>query len=193
MNRTKKIIFDAAIKSFSRNGFHKSTMDEIAETAGVAKGTLYYHFKSKEEIFKFIIHEGLREIENEIRERTEQVENPVDKLRMLCQVQLELVLKYLEFFKTVLSQMWGDEKRQSELRCAFAIYFKHIESYLKEAANAGIIADDNIEILAYNFFGVMASTLCYKLAHDDVNVTELVDTLINFLMRGIAKNQNQTD
>ncbi|WP_353963340.1 helix-turn-helix domain-containing protein [Tepidibacillus marianensis] len=44
-------MFDAAIDVFSEYGFEKAKMDLIAEKANVAKGTIYYHFKSKEEIF----------------------------------------------------------------------------------------------------------------------------------------------
>ena len=54
MNNTKKLIFEAAIKVFSECGYNGAIMDDIASRAGVAKGTLYYHFASKEEIFKFV-------------------------------------------------------------------------------------------------------------------------------------------
>lgn len=50
----KKKIIQAAVKIFSKKGFHKSTMDEIAKEVGVSKATLYNYFKSKEEILKEI-------------------------------------------------------------------------------------------------------------------------------------------
>ena len=50
----KNKIIQAAIKIFSKKGFHKSSMDEIAKEVGVSKGTLYTYFKSKEEILKEI-------------------------------------------------------------------------------------------------------------------------------------------
>ena len=65
MNKTKRAIFDAAIKIFSTNGYEGATMDDMAQAAGVAKGTLYYYFKSKEEIFKYIITEGVEVIMKE--------------------------------------------------------------------------------------------------------------------------------
>jgi TetR/AcrR family transcriptional regulator len=187
MNKTKKVIFEAAIKLFSKKGYHKSTMDEIAEAAGVAKGTLYYHFNSKEDIFRFIIDEGVKIIEDEIKDRTMHLDNPIDKLRMVCKVQLELVIKYIEFFKTVLSQMWGDEERQNQLREVLGRYFKLIEGYLREAADEGVIANSNIEIIAFNFFGIMASTVVYSLIHKEMDVNELIDTLLEFIMRAIGR------
>lgn len=46
----KQQIIDAAITAFSRNGFHKTRMDDIAEESKISKGLLYWYFKSKEEI-----------------------------------------------------------------------------------------------------------------------------------------------
>jgi len=50
----KNKIIQAAVKIFSKKGFHKSTMDEIAGEVGVSKATLYTYFKSKEEMLKEI-------------------------------------------------------------------------------------------------------------------------------------------
>jgi AcrR family transcriptional regulator len=52
---TRSAILDAAIELFIRAGFEKTPMDEIASAAGVAKGTLYYHFSSKEGIVDSIV------------------------------------------------------------------------------------------------------------------------------------------
>ncbi|MEP9375369.1 helix-turn-helix domain-containing protein [Aquabacter sp. CN5-332] len=48
-------IADAALRRFSRYGFKRSSMDDIAKEAGLAKATLYLHFKSKDDIFRAMI------------------------------------------------------------------------------------------------------------------------------------------
>jgi len=58
---TRDKILSVASKLFSRYGFHKTSMDEIAKNARKAKGSLYYHFASKEDLFKEIV---LKEIIN---------------------------------------------------------------------------------------------------------------------------------
>jgi AcrR family transcriptional regulator len=58
---TRDKILSVASKLFSRYGFHKTSMDEIAKNARKAKGSLYYHFSSKEDLFKEIV---LKEIIN---------------------------------------------------------------------------------------------------------------------------------
>jgi TetR/AcrR family transcriptional regulator, repressor for uid operon len=47
----KEKIVDAALATFSKNGYDRTRMDDIAEAANVSKGTLYLYFKNKEELF----------------------------------------------------------------------------------------------------------------------------------------------
>ncbi len=55
IDNTKDSILSVATRLFSRFGFHKTSMDEIAKIARKAKGSLYYHFASKEDLFKEVV------------------------------------------------------------------------------------------------------------------------------------------
>jgi AcrR family transcriptional regulator len=55
IDTTRDSILSVATRLFSRFGFHKTSMDEIAKIARKAKGSLYYHFASKEELFKEVV------------------------------------------------------------------------------------------------------------------------------------------
>ena len=116
MNKTKKLIFESAIKIFSESGYRGATMDDIAANAGLAKGTLYYHFVSKEEIFNFIVEEGIQILQNQVVEIQKEDIDPISKLIKISRTQLSFLYGYTDFFKVVMSQLWGHEKRQDELR-----------------------------------------------------------------------------
>jgi len=60
-------IFDAAMIVFSQKGFHNANVDEIAELAGIAKGTIYRYFNSKEDILKELVNEKITWVANELR------------------------------------------------------------------------------------------------------------------------------
>lgn len=55
-----KKILDSAIICFSKNGFHKTTIDDIAANAGVSKGGVYYHYKNKSEIIYAVLEKGVK-------------------------------------------------------------------------------------------------------------------------------------
>ncbi|RDW15813.1 TetR family transcriptional regulator [Oceanobacillus arenosus] len=61
----KKLIIDAATKSFSLFGYKATTMDQVAKIANVGKGTIYTYYANKEDLFKEIIGKMIEEMENE--------------------------------------------------------------------------------------------------------------------------------
>jgi AcrR family transcriptional regulator len=66
VDTTKDSILSVATKLFSRFGFHKTSMDEIAKIARKAKGSLYYHFASKEELFKEVVSIEIAFLKNQL-------------------------------------------------------------------------------------------------------------------------------
>ncbi|OQY04065.1 MAG: hypothetical protein B6I20_03750 [Bacteroidetes bacterium 4572_117] len=66
IENTKDKILSVANKLFSRFGFHKTSMDEIAKIARKAKGSLYYHFASKEELFKEVVSKEIVNLKNQL-------------------------------------------------------------------------------------------------------------------------------
>ena len=63
------------MKLFAEKGYDATSIEEITATVGVAKGTLYYHFASKEEIFNFLIEEGLKLLQNSVDIKTAKHSN----------------------------------------------------------------------------------------------------------------------
>lgn len=186
MNKTKRAIFDAAIKIFSVSGYEGATMDDMAQEAGVAKGTLYYHFKSKEEIFKYIITEGVEVIKEQIAEASQKEEDALSKLKALCRLQLNLVYEKRDFFKVIMSQLWGQEVRQLELREVIDNYINSIEKYIKEAMDEGIIKKGEPYFMAYIFFGLLCSAAVYELINKDKsNIDEVSENLMMYILHGI--------
>ena len=51
MDNKKQLLINAGLKSFSKNGYNKTSVNEVVETANVAKGLLFYHFSSKKQFF----------------------------------------------------------------------------------------------------------------------------------------------
>jgi TetR/AcrR family fatty acid metabolism transcriptional regulator len=81
-------ILDAAIKVFARQGFHQSTVAKVAKAAGVADGTIYLYFKSKDDIlFQFYEYKA-RQVFERFRCTVDEATHAVDKLRNLVRIHL---------------------------------------------------------------------------------------------------------
>jgi AcrR family transcriptional regulator len=66
-NTTKRAILDAALELAATKGITGTTMDEVAELAGVAKGSLYYNFSSKDQLFEAMLQEGVGALAESLR------------------------------------------------------------------------------------------------------------------------------
>ncbi|MFL0248362.1 TetR/AcrR family transcriptional regulator [Candidatus Clostridium stratigraminis] len=186
MSKTKRDIFEAAIRIFSISGYDSATMDDIAQDAGVAKGTLYYHFKSKEELFKYIITEGMELISEELNEAALKESSSLDKLKSICNLQLKMISEKRDFFKVVMSQLWGQEVRQLELRDFIKKYISKIEIFLKQAMEDGVIKKEDSSFMAYTFFGTLCSTAVYELINDGKsNIDVITEKVMGYILHGI--------
>lgn len=187
MNRTKQLIFESAIRIFSDCGYRGATMDDIASNAGLAKGTLYYHFTSKEEIFNFIVEEGIQILQNQVLEIQKIDTNPIEKLIKISEVQLSFLYGYTDFFKVVMSQLWGNEKRQYELRHKIRQYIKEIEVNIKRAIDEERIEFGDSELMAYQFFGSLCTAAVYESIHiEKVDLDNIIRKTVEFTLKGLG-------
>ena len=81
MNKTKRRIFNTAIKMFSKKGYDNTSVEEITAIAGVAKGSLYYHFSKKEDIFDMLLKEGFELLKNNIEIKTKNCTTALEKIK----------------------------------------------------------------------------------------------------------------
>ncbi len=77
----KTELLTAARTIFTRKGFHRTTMDDVAETAGISKGALYLYFPSKEKMFMALIEKGLNDRAALVRSILEQNIGCLEKLK----------------------------------------------------------------------------------------------------------------
>lgn len=68
LSATKRAILDAALELAAMHGITGTTMDEVAERAGVAKGSLYYNFSSKDRLFEVLLEEGVGSLSETLRQ-----------------------------------------------------------------------------------------------------------------------------
>ncbi len=154
MNKTKRKIFETSMKLFAKKGYDATSIEEITATVGVAKGTLYYHFSSKEEIFNFLVEEGMKLLKNSIDIKISKLDHAIDKLRAVILIQIKIIAKYEDFMTIVLSQIWGHEPRNIMCKEKVIEYIKTIEELVEEGIQKGEIIDGDSEIIASRNFWI---------------------------------------
>lgn len=186
MNKTKRKIFETSMKLFAEKGYDATSIEEITASVGVAKGTLYYHFTSKEEIFNFLVEEGIKLMQNSIDIKTAKLTNYIDKLKAIVLIEIKVVVKYENLITILLSQFWGKEARHQMCKQQVYNYISKIENIVREGIAKGEIKQGNPEAIASEIYGLICSALVYKLRQEEpLDVMELYHEFEGTVINGL--------
>lgn len=186
MNKTKRKIFETSMKLFAEKGYDATSIEEITATVGVAKGTLYYHFSSKEEIFNFLIEEGMKLLQNSIKIKTEKHENYIDKIKAIVLIQIKIIVKYEYLITILLSQLWGTEERNKKCKQHIFEYITTIEEIVKEGIEAKQIKKGDPKVIASEIYGLICSCLVYKQKNnEEFDMLKIYNEFENTVINGL--------
>ena len=95
----------AARAVFGKKGFHDASVEEIAEMAEVAKGTVYLYYKSKNELYMAALHFGIESLNRELKQRADQPGGCLETLRALIQTKIVFFEENRDFLRIYFSEL----------------------------------------------------------------------------------------
>ena len=155
-----KQIIDAAVFVIAQNGYHQAQVSKIARQAGVADGTIYLYFKSKEEILVSLFHEKMgyfvEQIEDEIKEKSSAAE----KLLFLIQKHFQILSEDTELaIVTQLELRQSNKDLRIRINAVLKGYLNLLDRILVEGIENGeFLPNLNIKLARNMIFGTMDET-----------------------------------
>ncbi len=187
MNSTKRRIFKTAIKLFAEKGYENTGIEEITAVAGFAKGALYYHFDTKEDLFDLLLEEGTKLLNNSIEIKFKKCNNALDKLKAILMIEIKTIINYEDFITVVINNTLGETSRTKKCKIALNNYVETIENVIQEGIDEGIFYKGNPEAIACGIFGVTFSSLLYRLKKErKVTAEQIYKGYIETIVRGIT-------
>lgn len=183
----KNSIVESATKFFSKFGFYKTTMDEIAKHIHKAKGVLYYYFKSKEELFNEVLKQELNSVKAEL---TQIVSSETDSLIILKEymlTRLKLLHKAVNYHETLKADFFEKYLFVKDVRDDFAEFERiQISVILKKGKKEGYLDIKNINTTVNIIMMLLNSIeiplfLQNKFAEYETTIEELASMIINSL------------
>lgn len=174
----KQKILRAAKELFSRFGFKKSTVDEIAEAAGISKRTLYEVFDNKEKLLAELVMAEALTFRKELVNQLKALGDPVEKLRLLC----ELTRQYFDE-NPFLGQVLADHTRLyapflgDEILLIEAGMREVIARILLEGAQTGVFREMDVKLTTACVFKLYRGFTYRRAAIDDGN-NEWIDFIL---------------
>ena len=153
----REAILRAATKVFARNGYFNSKVADVARVAGVADGTVYLYFKSKEEILRSIFEHNTTEAVAAGREELAKIKDPREKLRRIARQHLERLGADRDLAVVFQVELRGTTKFMEEFSAAgLAEYLGLIREVFEEGQRAGVFRRElKAKLAAKVLFGAL--------------------------------------
>ncbi|PRI10353.1 TetR/AcrR family transcriptional regulator [Leucobacter massiliensis] len=179
---TRQAIVEAAVRVAARHGISGASMDQIAEAAGVAKGSLYYNFASKDAIFEEVMRGGFARLAAAIDAAREGVD-PAAAPRAVGAATLETLRGNLDLAKLMASEVFRTDRTWAEsMELARTSVVVRLRDVLRAAAAARGDAERAAtisETAGAAFFGSLAGAcLDWLLFRPDQPLDAVLDQLL---------------
>ncbi|MEU6345062.1 TetR/AcrR family transcriptional regulator [Streptomyces sp. NPDC046977] len=158
---TRQKLFQAAVTLIAEQGFSATTVDEIADRAGVAKGTVYYNFASKNELFEELLRHGVGLLTASLKEAGEAVTarggTQVDAIDAMIRAGLAFIAEYPSFTQLYVAELWRTNRAwQDTLMVLRKEAVAVVERTLQAALEAGELSDEiDVPLTAAALFGMV--------------------------------------
>jgi len=141
----KSLIVESATKYFSKFGFYKTTMDEIAKHIHKAKGILYYYFKSKEELFNEVLKQELVAVKAELSKIVNSDKDSLITLKDYMLTRLRLLHKAVNYHETLKADFFDKYHFVKDVRDDFVEFERtQLTSILRKGKKEGYLDVKNI-------------------------------------------------
>jgi TetR/AcrR family transcriptional regulator, fatty acid metabolism regulator protein len=183
-------ILKAAVKVFARNGFHATRVSEVAKAAGVADGTIYLYFKSKEELLVSLFEDRVDKLLVFMREELPKQPDAPARLRAVIDMQLGLLEGERDLAEVITVILRQSTRLMKEFATPhFSAYLDGIAKIISEGQSTGAFRQDiSPHIAARAIFGALDGiTLTWALGRAEQGALgRAAGQLADVLLRGLA-------
>ena len=185
----REAILRAAIQVFARNGYFNAKVADVARVAGVADGTVYLYFKSKEEILHSIFDRGVETAIADARQQIATLTDPREKLRRVARLHLERLGADRDLAVVFQVELRGSTKFMEEFSAAgLAEYLRLIREILAEGQRAGLFrAELNAKVVAKILFGALDEMATnWILSKRRYKLAPMADQVLDIFLNGVS-------
>jgi AcrR family transcriptional regulator len=188
-DQTKDKILSVASRIFAKYGFHKTTVDEIARSAHKAKGSVYYYYESKEELFKAVVEQEISVLKTGL---TRVIVDSTDATGMFKNYLLHrmmLMKDSMNYHEALKAEMMGEYEFLNETRMSFMQF--EIE-LMKAILDRGVREDifhihDTSATAKVIIMAIKAIEVPFYHQHRISEYEQTILELIDILVRGLGK------
>jgi TetR/AcrR family fatty acid metabolism transcriptional regulator len=182
-------IIAAAIRVFARSGYYNSRVSDIAREAGIASGTIYLYFKTKDEILVTLFREKMAEWVALVRRELAAERNPLAKIRKIVALHFKVLEENPDLAEVVQVELrQGQKFFRGASAHEVSAYFAVINDVLEEGVGAGLIRRDlPVKVATKMLFGAMDQlATSWVLGKRGYCLTEAAEPVATIFLQGVC-------
>jgi TetR/AcrR family fatty acid metabolism transcriptional regulator len=181
-------IIEAAVRVFARNGYYNSRVSDIAREAGIASGTIYLYFRTKEDILVRLFRDKMAEWVAEVRREIAVEPDAVRKIRRLVALHFSVLEHNPDLAEVVQVELrQGHKFFRGASAHEVSAYFDLIASVLEEGIAAGQVRPDlPVKIATKTLFGAMDQlATSWVLGKRAYRLTDSAEAVATIFLQGV--------
>ena len=186
-------ILEAALKCFSKKGYHDTRVDDIIKESGLSKGAIYWYFKGKRDIFNFLIEQHLYEDKIVWEWLLKEYELGPDFLIKAGLLFLKMYFedeKLLPFFAELIAESHRDKKIRKKLNEVYEGWIEMVKGAFDMAIKEGKMKKFDIESLAICLIALIEGLVeLNTIFSEKLNYEKIWRTFAKALLEGIQKER----
>lgn len=186
---TREQILQAALTCFADKGYHKATMDDIVAESGMSKGSLYWHFKSKQDLFVSLIDWFMFEIIEETSHAWTEEMSAAEKIRAGIMVFVDNFEQFMPFYKIIMD-FWAQAFEQEQVLHMFDDYLEQFIAQLVPIIEEGVASGEFRSVDASHAALALVATfdaigLYRVLLGEKIDVQGTMETTLDLMLTGL--------
>jgi AcrR family transcriptional regulator len=181
-------ILAAAWTCFTRKGYNNTTMDDIVAESGLSKGSLYWHFDSKDALFEAAVQAFFSEVGQEIYAALEQCATVSDKLRAAAR-NMAHIGRSAEGLFSLIVEFWAQSDRREDVSGFWADVLVQYKDYfagvIEEGIQKGEFKAVDAEHLAWVLMAAYDGLAAYLMLKPDLDLEAISSSFVETLLRGL--------
>lgn len=188
-DKTKEKIMAVASKMFARYGFQKTTVDEIARTAHKAKGSVYYYFASKEDLFKAVVEQEIGILKTGLTRVIVDSSDATSMIRNYMLHRMILMKEAVNYHETLKADFFEEYEFLAQNRENFTRFETEL---MKAVLDRGVrenkfLIQDTLATAQVIILAMKAIEIPFYLQHKIAVYEETIIELIDILVKGLEK------
>jgi len=185
-------ILEASKEVFSLKGFAAATVDEIAQLAGVGKGTVYRHFGNKSELFAALLRHGMDQVYSALHHTILPHAEPVRNIRSIIHTYLSFFSEHKKIYSVIITEGFNTILTNPHVNMTFqeqlGLQVKLIETVIKQGRDDGSLAEIDTAETASLLLGLIHSVLRGTIIRNqEIDIEKSTKNIMQCFVEGIKR------